>query len=197
MTNRSPFYQILSNALLLFCIAALWYVFAPINLGGVASYAIIDGNSMEPTFHTGDLVVLVKASNYEVSDIVAYKDPQMNAHIIHRIIGIQDEQFIMKGDNNGWIDTTHPLQSDILGKKYLHLPKMGKWVKWIRVPVNMSLIVGIFGGGLIMSMTVQAKTTPKKGKKKQSKSSGTSFEVPLYFNRFYHDFLPGCYNIFL
>jgi signal peptidase I len=118
MRNRSPIFSLFSNALLIISIAALWYVFAPTKLGGGSSYVMIDGNSMEPTFHTGDLVILVKASAYNVGDIVAYQDPTLKAHIIHRIIGIQDERFIMKGDNNGWIDSTHPLLSEVLGKKY-------------------------------------------------------------------------------
>jgi signal peptidase I len=181
MRNRSPIFSLFSNALLILSIAALWYVFAPTNLGGGASYVMIDGNSMEPTFHTGDLVILAKASVYNVGDIVAYKDLKLDAHIIHRIIGIQDERFIMKGDNNGWIDSTHPLQSEVLGKKYLYLPKLGKWVKWIRVPVNMSLVVGVFGGGIIMSMTIQTKETQKKRKNQKSKSNGSFFEIPLYF----------------
>lgn len=180
MRNRSPLFNIISNSLLLFFIALLWYAFAPTPLGGRASYVIIDGNSMEPGFHTGDLVILTKASSYNIGDIVSYHDPRMNARIIHRIIGIQDGRFIMKGDNNNWIDTTHPLQSEILGKKYIYLPKVGKWVKWLRVPLNMSLIVGLFGGGIIYSMTVQTKNTQNRRRQKTSKSTGSYFAVPLY-----------------
>ncbi len=104
MKNRSPIYILFSNALLILSSAALWYVFAPTKLGGGASYVMIDGNSMEPTFHAGDLVILTKAPVYNVGDIVAYKDLKLNAFIIHRIIEYEDGHYVLKGDNNAWID---------------------------------------------------------------------------------------------
>lgn len=171
----------MGNALFIVCIVIFWYLFAPTKLGGNSSYVIVDGNSMEPKFHTGDLVILAKANSYQVGDVVSYMDPMVNAHIIHRIIGVEDDHFIMKGDNNNWIDLTHPMTSDVLGKKFIYLPKFGNYIKWLRVPGNMSLVVGLFGGGIIMSMTIQTKNPNMKRKSRKSSVNVSNFEIPLYF----------------
>ncbi len=72
-------------------LAAIWLAFAPANLGGQVSYVLVNGISMEPGFHTGDLAIMRLATNYQVGDIVAYADAQMNANVIHRIIGIEGD----------------------------------------------------------------------------------------------------------
>ncbi len=58
---------------------------------------MINGISMEPNYHTGDLVLVRQASDYQVGDMVTYHDAQMNANIIHRIIGIKGDHFILQG----------------------------------------------------------------------------------------------------
>jgi signal peptidase I len=47
-----------SAALGFIAIVLVWIFFAPVQIGGQAFYVIINGNSMEPNFHWGDLVVL-------------------------------------------------------------------------------------------------------------------------------------------
>src|SRR5208337_2550623 len=90
------------NILLVAGMAAIWMLFAPVKLGGQVSYVLVDGISMLPNFHTGDLVLVRQASAYQVGDVVTYHDPLMNADIIHRIIGQQGDHFVLKGDNNTW-----------------------------------------------------------------------------------------------
>ena len=81
-------------------LAAIWLAFAPLKLGGRVSYVMVNGISMEPGFHTGDPAIMRQAANYQVGDIVAYADAQMHANVIHRIIGVEEDQFVLKGDNN-------------------------------------------------------------------------------------------------
>ncbi len=40
--------------------------FAPAKLGGAAGYVLVNGISMEPRFHTGDLVIVRQADRYQV-----------------------------------------------------------------------------------------------------------------------------------
>ncbi len=129
-----------ANILLIIGLAAIWLAFAPLKLGGQVSYVMVNGISMEPGFHTGDLAVMRQAADYQVGDIVAYGDAQMNANVIHRIIGMEGDHFVLKGDNNSWIDAYRPTQAEIVGKLWLHLAQVGKVVEWVRSPLNMALI---------------------------------------------------------
>ncbi len=111
---RAP--AVIANIFLVLGLIILWITFAPASIGGRVSYVMVNGISMEPGFHLGDLTILRRDSNYQVGDIVTYHDSQMQAYVIHRIIGIDQDQFILKGDNNSWIDAYRPTQEEIIGK---------------------------------------------------------------------------------
>jgi len=149
-------------------------------LGGHASYVIVNGNSMEPTYYRGDLIILAEASSYSKGDIVTYKDHKLGAYVIHRIIGKDGEKYILKGDHNYWIDATHPSQSEIIGKQWIHIPDVGDSIIWMRKPSNMAFVLFILGTGVILSMVVQPNQTSKAVKKPKSVESG-AFEMILYF----------------
>jgi signal peptidase I len=116
------------NILLAVGLVATWIAFAPVKLGGQVSYVLVDGISMLPTFHTGDLVLVRKAPTYQVGDVVSYQDALMGAAIIHRIIDVQGDHFLLKGDNNLWIDEYQPSSTEIFGKEWIFLPKFGEAV---------------------------------------------------------------------
>jgi signal peptidase len=80
-----------------------------------AGFAVVEGSSMEPLFHTGDLVVLVKSPPEEISvgDIVVYRSG--GKFVIHRVVykyvGPGGETcFVTKGDNNVLPDLGDPLR---------------------------------------------------------------------------------------
>lgn len=72
---------------------------------GIRGMAIVEGRSMEPLFHTGDVVFLTKKPPEEikVGDIIVYTTPD-GRYIIHRVIDVYkvDDTFcyVVKGDNN-------------------------------------------------------------------------------------------------
>lgn len=131
---------------LLVVLAAVWDNFAPLPLGGQASYVIINGNSMEPGFHLGDLVVVRPALSYEVGDEVTYRDADLGRYVFHRIIGQDLDRYILKGDNNTWTDSYHPTAGEIVGKIWIHLPGFGKVITWLRTPWILAVMIGAIGG---------------------------------------------------
>jgi signal peptidase I len=156
------------NFVLFAALVAIWIAFAPTLIGGQASYVVVNGNSMEPGFHRGDLVIVHTASAYSVGDIVTYRNAELKAFVIHRIIAIEQDHYVFKGDNNSWIDTYRPTYDELIGKLWIHIPKLGKAMEWLRVPIHMGLTTGLLGGILMASMM----TKPKRHGKRKNRTSG-------------------------
>ena len=176
-SQRRP--SIFSNIILFAGLVAAWIAFAPANIGGQASYVMVNGISMEPNYHTGDLVMVRKAQIYQIGDVVTYRDAEMGAYVIHRIIGIEQGQFIIKGDNNSWIDAYHPTHDEILGKQWIHAPKLGRTMQWFRRPFNLLVTVLLFGG-VFMSSIIIKPAKGQKGNKSPLIRSGGMLEGALY-----------------
>jgi signal peptidase I len=179
MKQTQHWSSIFFNLILLAGLVLVWIAFAPVKIGGQASYVMVNGISMEPNYHTGDMVVVRKEQAYQVGDVVAYRDALMGAYIIHRIIGTKQEKFIMKGDNNSWVDPYQPTHDEIVGKQWIYTPKAGRVMQWLRKPINLSLTIVLLGG-VLMNTTF---TKPSKGKKQKNSPSiklGGMLESTLY-----------------
>jgi signal peptidase len=65
-------------------------------------FAAVEGRSMEPLLHTGDLVILVKRDRVNVGDIIVYSSG--SKYIIHRVVAVYEVNgyycYVTKGDNN-------------------------------------------------------------------------------------------------
>ncbi len=71
-------------------IALGWFLwFRPSTLGGPAHYVMVSGESMEPTLHGGDLLLVRRQGGYSPGDIVAYRvpegEPAEGRIVVHRI----------------------------------------------------------------------------------------------------------------
>ncbi|MCE4624775.1 MAG: signal peptidase I [Desulfurococcales archaeon] len=92
--------KVIGYLIVIFVIASIILV-----VTGTVKIAVVEGISMEPTFHTGDMVFLKKTSpdNIKENDIVVYS--RGTKYIIHRVIKVVklpngDYCYIVKGDNN-------------------------------------------------------------------------------------------------
>lgn len=157
---------IVLTAFLLVALSAIWIVFAPVQLGGQTAYVMINGTSMEPRFHTGDLVIVRQQHTYHVGEMVAYQNAELHSLVFHRIIEVHEEHFVFKGDNNTWDDSYQPVQDELLGAFWLHIRSAGNWILWMRVPLHMGITAGIIGGFLIAGMLLKNKRTDKDMNKK-------------------------------
>ena len=140
---------------------------------------IVDGNSMETQFHLGDLLLLRKASEYRIGEAVTYKNAEMGQYVFHRIIDVNLERFILKGDNNDWTDTYQPAEDEIVGKLWIHVPKAGKAIEWLRLPVNLAVAVALLGGAFMYDMLMKPNKKEKSGTKLPV-NLNSSLEIMLY-----------------
>ena len=153
-------------------------------LGGQASYVVVNGNSMEPGFHRGDLVIVHATSIYKVGDVVTYRNAELNAFVIHRIIAIEQDHYIFKGDNNSWVDTYHPNVAELVGKLWIHVPKLGTAMEWLRLPIHMGLTTALLGGIFMAGIMIKPKQHGKR-KNKASGNFGGVLEGGLYLFGFF------------
>ena len=108
-----------------------WFVWLrPVALGGPATYVLVRGDSMEPTYHGGDLVVLERAPTYVAGEVVAYRVPQgelgAGRLVIHRIVAIDGRGVLeLQGDNNPSMDPWQPTRADVAGHAAFAIPAVG------------------------------------------------------------------------
>jgi len=154
-----------------------WIAFAPMQMGGQAAYVIIAGNSMEPDFHLGDLVIVRKVGIYHEGDIITYHNVEMNQDVFHRIVGKVGDHYIIKGDNNSWTDSYQPTQEELIGKLWIHLPGIGKAFEWMRVPINMAIMSGI-AGVIVVAVLFMGRSRRGHGgrRRKKTEQDGISMQ---------------------
>ena len=121
----------------------------PESLGGNAGYVLVSGQSMEPRYHTGDMVIVLRRSSYHTGDVIAYRvpkgDPMAGAQVIHRIIGGNAKKgFVVQGDNRTAPDVWHPKQGDVVGSQVLRIPDAVAVLQWLRSPLLLALFAASF-----------------------------------------------------
>ena len=80
--------------------------------------------SMSPTIEIGDIVIVKLGEQGQKRDIITYKNE--NAFITHRIIEIDGENIIAKGDNNNTQD--NPIKKDdIIGRVVFIINNIEIW----------------------------------------------------------------------
>lgn len=131
-------------------VAALGLVLVawPQSLGGRIGYVRVDGWSMNPTLHNGDLAVVQRQSAYRVGQAVAYRIPSDEfgggAIVIHRLVGGDGKRgFVTRGDNRTIDDPWHPRTSNVVGLIRFDVPGAGSWFATASKPVWIGALVSL------------------------------------------------------
>lgn len=151
-------YGLVLGACGLALLVGVWLIFAPVQFGGQSSYVIVAGNSMEPLYHQGDLVVVQEEPRYQIGDVVAYFDGQLKRYVIHRIVAGDAAGFTLKGDHNDWTDSYQPVAREIIGRAWIQLPNLGGGVQSLRSPLAMGLLAALVGFLLVAAV----RTSPPR-----------------------------------
>ena len=145
-----------------FSIAAIgWFlVLRPARLGGPASFVMVQGVSMNPTYHTGDLVIAHTQPSYAVGDVIAYQVPQGDVGagltVIHRIVGGSAATgFITKGDANPAPDDWRPTLAQVEGRAWFVVPKGGVILAFLHAPIPLA---GLAAAGVVVWVVYQEET---------------------------------------
>lgn len=145
--RRHVLHDVLDLLLLGIIIVGVWFLW-PVNFGGSARFIIVEGKSMEPTFHLGDAVVVKTLDHPKVGDIVVFQvpkgEPGAGSLVVHRLHGIRDDgSFITKGDNRRFPDPFHVRQENILGTPTWTLPQFGRFILSLANPYVVGGAIGL------------------------------------------------------
>ncbi len=155
----------IGSIVLVIAACVFWALFLrPQTLGGPAGYVLVSGHSMNPLYHTGDLILVEHQANYRVGDIIAYHVPKgdamAGAQVIHRIIGGTAEHgFVVQGDNRTAPDVWRPKPSDIVGSAALQIPKAVLILRYLRSP----LLLGLLAASLVFVTLLGGKKDDDDG----------------------------------
>jgi signal peptidase len=131
---------------LVLTVAAAWFLW-PAFLGGSTQMIKVGGHSMEPTYVTGDLVILDTGAAPKIGRIVVFKIHEDEAGagllVVHRIIGLrEDGTYITQGDNNPNPDVFLTTRSDILGSPRFSIPHGAEAIGMLSSPIGLAAAVG-------------------------------------------------------
>lgn len=160
------------------------------KINGYAYLEVISG-SMEPKIKKGDIIIIdTKVKKYKAKDIITFKDVN-GSFVTHRIIEINDDKLITKGDANNTIDDAIN-KKDIVGRYVYQINGAGALIKSLRSPfiLVMILVIGILlcvlvstdsKGNAILTEEekeymdfLESKNKKKKEKTETSKQSSTN-----------------------
>jgi signal peptidase I len=152
------------------CLAIVaWLYLAPTQIGGTTSYVVTSGISMEPSFHTGDLALVRPADQYRVGQVVAYHSTLLHVTVLHRIVAHRGGRYFFKGDNNNFIDPTHPTRNELIGALWVRVPHGGRVLAWLHSPLTAAALTG-FAALLVLSAFGERRR--RRNRRKRASESG-------------------------
>lgn len=107
--------------------------------------AVVLSGSMEPTIHVDDLIIVGETGEYQQDDIVVFQNGSML--VVHRIVEVQPDTVITKGDANNAADT--PVRKEMIkGEVIATIPGAGAAARLLKSPAATVFLVG---GALLLS----------------------------------------------
>ena len=133
-------FEILNNIIIFFLILLIIFVINSkyirrdqiVNIFG-KSFLVVTTGSMKPEINPCDLIIISREKNYKINDIVTYIDDGIC--ITHRIIKIDDEGIICKGDANN-LEDGHIEMNTIQGKVIFKSKILGLFALYMLKPIT-------------------------------------------------------------
>ena len=131
---------------LLLALPLIW-AFWPARYGGDTTLTVVSGASMEPTYRSGDLVI-VRRGPFLEGDVVLYQipddQPGEGSLVIHRVQEILPSgQLLIQGDNKEHYDPWYVTSDDVLGTARYVVPGVGRVFTSAWVWMALALTIGV------------------------------------------------------
>lgn len=130
--------------MILLCIGILVVLSFSRVPGGFRLFTVLSG-SMEPVLHTGSVIFVKSAENYNIGDIVTRTTSDPKVTITHRIISATETDgqkiFEAKGDANNSQDNEKFSKSDIIGREFFTIPYLGFLISFAKTQQGLLFLV--------------------------------------------------------
>ena len=132
-------------------------------ISGIRPCAVVSG-SMEPNLPTWSLCFIDTRASYdsiETGDIVVYERRSDHVRIIHRVIAIEPEGMITKGDANQISDGLSVGPDNLYGKSLFSIPYLGFFSKLARKPMVRAVLL-LCLAALVVADVAEARIRKKR-----------------------------------
>ena len=119
--------------------------------------AVVMSGSMEPVLSVDDLIIVKKSNDYQIDDLVVYQTS--SELVVHRIIDIDEEKVITKGDANNTEDDPIELKS-IKGEVVGVVENIGWLIEFLKSPIVVVTVLII--AFLLMEYSFRKEKEEKK-----------------------------------
>ena len=173
----------LNLGLLAVLLLGMGYLGLVLSLGTSSPFMLVRGSSMEPTFHSGDLLLSssVSPTEIEVGDVIAFSVPtedrdrlSLPTTAVHRILGIEGEKgqltFLTKGDNSG-LDPFKVPSSAVRGAVVTNLGPIGLPILFL---TNRGVLLSLGLPILTFVLIILATLWLAPGEKREAPAPGTT-----------------------
>ena len=141
------------------------------SLFGFRIYRVISG-SMQPALQIGDVIIVKKSTNYAERDIITYSNGLTT--ITHRIIAINNDEVITKGDANE-VDDKPINKEQIVGKFFFRISNFSLFsiilsenvIYLIMIFLLVLIFLLVIGDRIIKNLRYQSNNVKKLKKNKE------------------------------
>jgi signal peptidase len=123
--SKNPYLKDTIEVVIAFAIAWIIYQGLSFATGTPMPLVTVVGDSMLPNLHNGDLAFAYNTDDLKVGDIVTYEQLGEKFTIVHRIMEIKGDGYVIKGDNNPIPDPLTVKRDQIYGKVAFVVPLLG------------------------------------------------------------------------
>lgn len=131
-----------------------------IKIGGYGMLIVITG-SMDPAIEEEELIIIKECKEYALGDIVTYTDIYGNL-ITHRILHIDNQNFVAKGDSNSIADESWDVRN-IQGKVVFHSKVLGVFVLYY-----LKFVIIVYIIWIILIIFINNRIKEKKSEKEEN-----------------------------
>jgi len=130
----------------LLCLIAVFLIVSILPITGNFKILTVLSGSMEPSIHTGSIVIVKPVNDYKIGDVITFGPyTKTETPTTHRIQDIKvqagQETYITKGDANESPDLKEITRKDIIGKVRFSIPLLGYVVAFVRKPLGFMILI--------------------------------------------------------
>lgn len=168
----------LISTLLIIFLSLLVVLFIVLPLFGYKAYVVKSG-SMEPIIHTGSVAFVdTHEKDLKVNDIGVYTLGN-DETVIHRLVDIDEDGYIFKGDANDIADLSSVTDGQIVGKYMFSIPAIGYLTADIQANRKLLIPITCVIGIVLILLNLFSGEDESTGERKKHSRTSTDHIEPI------------------